>query len=1001
MQRFVHFLQKGEENNVPPLDALEMATEQERRKLFLRYLSRGWIMFGMVTLITFPFFPTQRSVFGFLIVATFLTYLIVRWLNGAERTKLAGVVFTLLVNFSLYGLFLMLVGEMGAREAFNTQATVWMLMGLAVIFAGAFVNRWAAPGMALFNTILLIGTRLVLAPEVDPRPSAVVLWWILALTIWLYERTLEQALGRLRKARGSLEDLVQARTQTLAETVAQLKQAKNQLEAANRELETFSSSISKELDESEARFEQIFQISPAPMIITGDAGITDVNDAFLQMTGYTREELLGKSSVEANLWQNPEERERAIELLDQQGFVRDFEVRFPRKSGEEGVAIMSVTELKQPDGKLRYLSHVLDFTERKRAETALRESESRYRQAIEAAGAVPYYQDYTLGKYTFVGKGLQKITGYSEEERENHPWDTLVEETVLLGECAGLTIEEASRRVRSGEIKAWKCDYRIRTNEGESRWVTDSAVEVFSEQGTPRGSIGILQDITERKKLERELQDERDFVLQIINTMGQGLTVTDEVGHFVLINPAYVQMTGYELQDLIGESPADITAPEDREVLAQARAARKQGRVTSYENRIRRKDGSYIPVLITGAPRLKEGQYAGAIAVIADLTEIKRAEQALRKSEARYRAVVENQTEFIVRWKPDGIRTFANEAYLHYFGLTLEQALSSSFLPLVAEEDRRAIEEKIFRLVSGTVTSETDTHQVIRPDDSIAWQEWTDHAIYSENGEIVEFQSIGRDITGRKLAEEQIRELNAELEKRVIERTAQLEAANKELEAFSYSVSHDLRAPLRAINGFSLVLAEEISSSLNEAHQRYLQLIRDNVQRMNHLIEDLLALSRLGRQSLRKQTVDVAALTQDVFDELQTEFEGRDIDLSIADLPPCDADPALLHQVFTNLLSNALKYSGTRDVTKIEVGCQEQDEAWVYFVRDNGVGFDMQYADKLFGVFQRLHRQEEFEGTGVGLATVQRIIHRHGGRIWAEAEVGRGATFYFTLARSP
>jgi signal transduction histidine kinase len=259
-------------------------------------------------------------------------------------------------------------------------------------------------------------------------------------------------------------------------------------------------------------------------------------------------------------------------------------------------------------------------------------------------------------------------------------------------------------------------------------------------------------------------------------------------------------------------------------------------------------------------------------------------------------------------------------------------------------------------------------------------------------------------------------------------RAEQLEVANKELEAFSYSISHDLRAPLRAMDGFSRILLEEHASQLSAEARRYLGLVRGNTQQMGHLIEDLLAFSQLIRQPLKKQTVAPAEVVRQALAELRAGQEERNIEVTIGDLPVCEADPALLKQVWVNLLSNALKFTRKRKVARIEAGYmtiedfRSQNADWaarlpqseilnlkshsaslrgqvsaIYYVRDNGVGFDMQYVHKLFGVFQRLHRSEEYEGTGVGLAIVQRIVHRHGGRIWAEAEVDKGATFYFTL----
>ncbi len=258
-------------------------------------------------------------------------------------------------------------------------------------------------------------------------------------------------------------------------------------------------------------------------------------------------------------------------------------------------------------------------------------------------------------------------------------------------------------------------------------------------------------------------------------------------------------------------------------------------------------------------------------------------------------------------------------------------------------------------------------------------------------------EQVQRELAERTKAEAEVRTLSATLEQRVIARTAALTAANEELEAFSYSVSHDLRAPLRAIDGFSRILLEDHTAALPEAAQHYFQLVRSNAQQMGQLVDDLLAFSHLGRQALARRSVDPTELVQQCLDELRTEQVGRQVVLTIGALPACAADPALLKQVWINLLSNALKYTRQRDPARIEIGSQSADGETVYVIKDNGVGFDTRYSDKLFGVFQRMHRAEDYEGTGVGLAIVQRIIHRHGGRVWATAEVDHGATFYFTL----
>ena len=254
-------------------------------------------------------------------------------------------------------------------------------------------------------------------------------------------------------------------------------------------------------------------------------------------------------------------------------------------------------------------------------------------------------------------------------------------------------------------------------------------------------------------------------------------------------------------------------------------------------------------------------------------------------------------------------------------------------------------------------------------------------------------------VLDRALAVRRLRLENAALERRVRERTAELEAANRELEAFSYSVSHDLRAPLRHIDGFARLLAQSIGPTLSETDTRYLNLITGSTTQMSHLIDDLLEFSRMGRAEMRCAEVNLHDLLEKTIQGLQPEIEGRNIVWKKGSLPLVQADLSLLRQVFSNLLLNAVKYTRLRNPAEIEIGCKVEAEEVVIFIRDNGVGFDMQYADKLFGVFQRLHSNEEFEGTGIGLANVRRIIARHGGRTWAEGKVDEGATFYFSLPR--
>jgi PAS domain S-box-containing protein len=285
--------------------------------------------------------------------------------------------------------------------------------------------------------------------------------------------------------------------------------------------------------------------------------------------------------------------------------------------------------------------------------------------------------------------------------------------------------------------------------------------------------------------------------------------------------------------------------------------------------------------------------------------------------------------------------------------------------------------------------------QVIWPDKRETWVSTTKLPLRNSDGQTIGIFGISRDITERKHVEQAIRKLNNDL----ITKAEQLHAANKELEAFSYSISHDLRAPLRAINGYTRILLEDYAPQLDEEGNRVCNVIINETQRMGTLIDELLSFSRLSRKEIQTTRTDMKSLAYSVFGELTLEKQRDRIDFKIGRLPVAEGDTALLHQVWINLLSNALKFSSRKDHAVIEVGTKKSEEENIYYVRDNGAGFDIRYVDKLFGVFQRLHSESEFEGTGVGLAIVKRIVQRHGGRVWAEGEINKGATFYFALPR--
>ncbi len=520
-------------------------------------------------------------------------------------------------------------------------------------------------------------------------------------------------------------------------------------------------------------------------------------------------------------------------------------------------------------------------------------------------------------------------------------------------------------------------------------FISASARPLRNELGESQGVVAIFRDLTIRRRAEETQRQ----LAAIVQSSDDAIFSVDVDGLVTGWNPGAERLFGMKAEAVMGRNPWPAT--RTREEIERREKAQRGERIQPYETEVITKDGRRVPIL-TSISQLRDadGVVVGGAIICRDITETKRAQEA----RLRLAAIVESSSDAIIAKDLDGTLLSWNSGAERLYGYADTEVLGRSISLLVPPERTDEIPEILQRIRIG---DRIDHYETVRrrKDGTLVDVSISVSPVYDAGGAIVGASAIARDISERRRTEAEIRRLNTDLERRVAERTADLLAVNGELEAFTYSVSHDLRAPLRAIHGFVQLLSQRHATQLDAEALRFLERVSAGTALMSRLIDDLLALSKVGHQRLETQMVSTSDIVRRALEQLAPQLQGRAVELSMGELPECLAEPILLEQVFVNLIGNALKYSRGREPARIVIGARSDASTMetVFFVRDNGVGFDMRYADKLFGVFQRLHRPQDYEGTGVGLAIVHRIIRRLGGRVWAEAEPDKGASFYFTL----
>jgi len=807
------------------------------------------------------------------------------------------------------------------------------------------------------------------------------------------------------------------------------------------------SSLKKSLATTEAALQELADQKyaldqHAIVAITDVQGtITYANEKFCTISQYSEDELIGQNHRILNSGHHSKEFFQQMYHTIARGEVWHGEIKNRAKDGSFYWVDATIVPFIGIDGKPRqYAAIRTDITERKRAENV---SQAAFKELADQKFALDQHAIVAItdvqGTITYVNDKFCAISQYSEDELigQNH-------RILNSGHHLKEFFQEMYHTIARGEV--WHGEIKNRAKDGSFYWVDTTIVPFIGVDGKPRQYVAIRTDITERKRAaealgaqalelsryaeelstsQEALQSQTLMLQSVLDSMSEGLVVADENGKFIIWNPAAEKIVGLGAASVPSEQWTshygiflpDTVTPFPAEQNPLLRAIR--GEVCSAEMFLRNaqlEEGVWIE---SSASPLKNkgGVSRGAVVAFRDITQRKKDEREIRtlndeleqrvvertaQMEAANRELADqkfamDQHAFVALTDVDGVITYVNDKFCAISKYSREELIGQDHRIMNSGQHPKGF----FQQMYDTVAAGKVWHGEVKnraKDGSIFWLDTTVVPFMDTGGRPRQYAAIRADITELKQAEE-----------RDLRRTAELEAANKELEAFSYSVSHDLRAPLRHIGGFSKLLVEEFGSTLDPTAQHYLDRIQSGTQKMGMLVDELLNLARVGRQAINRQPAKLNAIVAEVIAILQPEREGRSVEWVVADLPIVECDPVLVKQVFQNLLANALKFTrtpvgGARAATPaptpravIEISQKEDEGQLVFVVRDNGIGFDMKYVDRLFGVFQRLHRAEDFEGTGIGLATVQRIVQKHGGRVWAEAELGRGATFYFTL----
>jgi len=745
------------------------------------------------------------------------------------------------------------------------------------------------------------------------------------------------------------------------------------------------------LQESEEKLRFLFEsIGDGITILDLEGKVLDSNEAAVRIGGHTsREQLVGRNGLQ---FVKPEDRDRAakdvMKAISEGRSSGTIEYRLLMVDGGEKDVEVTVAPMRDRAGKpFGMITVTRDVSERKRLEKALRESEGKLRTIFEAIHDAMIITTPD-GKVVSVNDAAVRLHGVNSKEE-------------LMGKAAlDFVVEEYRQKVFEYGLKAFKDDsyldrleYRVRRIDGTEFFAEFSGVPLRDDDGNLIGWVTLSRDISARKCMEKKLRESEEKLRTIFEAIHDALILTTADGHIVDLNEAAVRLHGCKSkEELIGKNAVEFVVEEYRQQVYEygLKAFKEKSFLDRLEHKVRRIDGTEFFAEFSGVPLLDDdGKLAGWVTLSRDISARKCMEKKLRESEEKLRSIFETIQDSLIITTPDGFIVDLNEAAVRLHGFKDKaEMMGKNAIDFVVEEYRQKVYEHGVKAFKGGGYLDRLEHKVRRVDGTEFEAEFSGMPLFDDAGKLSGWVTLSRDITERKKMEKKVQQLVEELKR-----------SNTELEQFAYVASHDLQEPLRMISSYVQLLSRRYKGKLEKDADEFIEFAVDGSTRMMGMIQALLTYSRVGTKGKPPEPTNCEEIFARTLKNLQAALEEKGAEVTHDPLPTVMADGIQMGQLFQNLIGNGVKFQGEGVRPHVHVSVEEKGDDWLFSFKDNGIGIDPQYKDRIFIIFQRLHGKQEYKGTGIGLAVCKRIVERHGGTIWVESELGKGATFKFTMPK--